>query len=655
MQNIAIISSFKSMIYPKETNIFRMTMGRESRFTTQNTVTICASNSQNISIKKGKNINILPKLQQSSVNDESFITVQSLGYRDTQHQSPRPSPHPHTVSASPCFFCIRLSLTAILLLEKGVSILVIAVFSCLFQLNQKLQKRVHRMREMMADKAIKYYRAEDLVMIDAIQRLGLQYYFQNEISDALTRHYEICCSGEGDNDLHDTALRFRLLRQHGYNVSADCFNKFKDKDGYFKQELEKDSKGLMSLFEAYHIRVVGDDILDDIGEFSEHLLRKMTTIEQSKTTIIKNTLSNPYHKSLPRFMALDFLENFEISIKTLHDLSDENNWIKEMQYLVAIDINMAQINHQRELIKVSRWWKGLRLTEELKLARNQPAKWHMWSLACLPGADMAEQRVELTKAISFVYIIDDIFDMYGTLDELILFTEAVNRWEDDNAAGFPNYMRVCLKNLYELINEISENVYDIHGWNPKKFLQKVWKDLFNAFLVEAKWFVSGHTPSTNEYLKNGIVSCGVDIVCAYLFLLLNEGGGKGGKGLLNNHIEFVSLAATICRLWDDLGSAKDENQNGHDGSYVACYINEHKGSSTESAREHVHTMILDAWKCLNETCLSSSLISAYFKEAVLNSARMIPVMYNYDKSRQLPSLEKHMKSLLISEQTTVVS
>ncbi|XP_074267376.1 (3S,6E)-nerolidol synthase 1-like [Silene latifolia] len=426
---MAIISSFKSIIcYPKETQISRMmTVRRESRFTTQNTVTICASNNQSISIKKGENINILPKLQQScSVNDEPHITVQ------------------------------------------------IKVFGSLFQLNQKLQKRVQRIREeMMAHTEIKCYHAEDLVMIDAIQRLGLQYYFQNEISDALTRHYEICGSIEGDCDLHDTALRFRLLRQHGYNVSADCFSKFKDKDGNFKQELRKDSKGLMSLYEAYQFRVPGDDILDDIGELSGHLLRKMDNDEPSEGSVIEKTLKNPYHTSLPRLMALDFLENVEITMNSLHNLSDESSWLKEIQYLAAIDINMAQINYQRETTQVSTWWKGLRLTEELKRARNQPAKWHMWSLTCLPSPDMAEQRVELTKAIAFVYIIDDIFDMYGTLDELILFTEAVNRWEYDNITGLPNYMRVCLKNLDELINEISEKAYDIHGWNPKEFLHKV--------------------------------------------------------------------------------------------------------------------------------------------------------------------------------------
>lgn len=51
----------------------------------------------------------------------------------------------------------------------------------------------------------------------------------------------------------------------------------------------------------------------------------------------------------------------------------------------------------------------------------------MWSLACLTDPNLSEERVELTKPISLIYIIDDIFDIYGTIEELTLFTEAVSR------------------------------------------------------------------------------------------------------------------------------------------------------------------------------------------------------------------------------------
>lgn len=61
------------------------------------------------------------------------------------------------------------------------------------------------------------YQIEELVMIDAIQRLGLEYYFQEDINAALRKWSKV---EEGGHNLHDVALRFRLLRQAGYNVQA---------------------------------------------------------------------------------------------------------------------------------------------------------------------------------------------------------------------------------------------------------------------------------------------------------------------------------------------------------------------------------------------------------------------------------------------------
>ena len=68
------------------------------------------------------------------------------------------------------------------------------------------------------------------------------------------------------------------------------------------------------------------------------------------------------------------------------------------------------------------------MAKQLKYARNQPIKWHMWSMAVLTDPSLSEQRIELTKPISLVYILDDIFDVYGKIDELTLLTEAVNRY-----------------------------------------------------------------------------------------------------------------------------------------------------------------------------------------------------------------------------------
>ena len=49
-------------------------------------------------------------------------------------------------------------------------------------------------------------------------------------------------------------------------------------------------------------------------------------------------------------------------------------------------------------------------------------------MACLTDPELSDQRIDLTKPISFIYIIDDIFDVHGTLEELTLFTEAINKY-----------------------------------------------------------------------------------------------------------------------------------------------------------------------------------------------------------------------------------
>ncbi|XP_055808840.1 (3S,6E)-nerolidol synthase 1-like [Solanum dulcamara] len=106
-----------------------------------------------------------------------------------------------------------------------------------------------------------------------------------------------------------------------------------------------------------------------------------------------------------------------------------------------------------------------------------------------------------------------------------------------------------------------------------------------------------------------------------------------GLGVSSIHLEDISAmsssTAMILRLWDDLGSAKDENQEGNDGSYVECYMKVNKDASILSAREHVIKLIEDEWKQLNRVylCLMSSS-SRSFSKASLNSARMVPLVYN---------------------------
>jgi len=82
----------------------------------------------------------------------------------------------------------------------------------------RLKGEVKKMLTSAMDKL-----SQKLNLIDQIQRLGLAYHFEIEIDKELEQihrsYFEYHC-GDNDEDLHTTALLFRLLRQQGYDVSC---------------------------------------------------------------------------------------------------------------------------------------------------------------------------------------------------------------------------------------------------------------------------------------------------------------------------------------------------------------------------------------------------------------------------------------------------
>ncbi|KAG8635276.1 probable terpene synthase 13 isoform X2 [Manihot esculenta] len=498
-------------------------------------------------------------------------------------------------------------------------------------LQKKLRSLMHNVNKEGEDAA------QGLAMVDAIQRLGIEYHFQEEIDMILQRHY-MMHGTYNYNDLHEAALGFRLLRQEGYHVLA-VFDKFKDREGKFKQNVDYDIKGLLGLYEASQLSIGREDhILDEAGDYSYRLLNSwVTQLDDNQARAVEKTLEYPHHKSLARFMAKHFIR----------DLQGGNiGWMNELQQLAKLDFTRVQSQCQQEILQISRWWKDLGLSAKLKFARNQPLKWYIWSMATLKDSNWSEQRIDLTKSISFIYLIDDIFDVHGTLDELILFTEVIKRWDISAAEQLPDYMTTCFKALDNVTNEISYKVYKQHGWNPVNSLRKAWGSLCSAFLVEGRWFASGQLPSAEEYLENGIVSSGVHVVLVHVFFLLGHGLTREAVELVNSYPPIISSSATILRLWDDLGTAKDEDQDGHDGSYIEYYMKENEGCKVENAREQVKQKISEAWKQLNKECLFRKPFSSTFTDACLNLARMVPLMYNYDHKQRLPVLECLVNSLL---------
>lgn len=64
-------------------------------------------------------------------------------------------------------------------------------------------------------------RKQSLVLVDVIQRLGLEHHFDEEIEMILGRIYHSTTNSTAlQSDLYHLSLYFRLLRNQGYHVAA---------------------------------------------------------------------------------------------------------------------------------------------------------------------------------------------------------------------------------------------------------------------------------------------------------------------------------------------------------------------------------------------------------------------------------------------------
>lgn len=75
-----------------------------------------------------------------------------------------------------------------------------------------------------------------------------------------------------------------------------------------------------------------------------------------------------------------------------------------------------------------RWWKNLDFVSKLPFARDRLVELYFWILGVYfePQYSLARRRV--TKVIAMTSVLDDIYDIYGTPEELKLLTDAMERF-----------------------------------------------------------------------------------------------------------------------------------------------------------------------------------------------------------------------------------
>ena len=69
------------------------------------------------------------------------------------------------------------------------------------------------------------------------------------------------------------------------------------------------------------------------------------------------------------------------------------------------------------------------LKEKLSFSRDRLIENYLWAMGIISEPRFSNYRKGITKFVCIPSTIDDMYDIYGSLDELEHFTDAVNRYD----------------------------------------------------------------------------------------------------------------------------------------------------------------------------------------------------------------------------------
>jgi (-)-alpha-terpineol synthase len=83
-----------------------------------------------------------------------------------------------------------------------------------------------------------------------------------------------------------------------------------------------------------------------------------------------------------------------------------------------------------------------------------------------------------------------------------------------------------------------------------------WADLCRSYLLEAKWYHSGYTPSLQDYIQNAWISISGPVILVHAYFLATNPITKDTLDCLEEYPNIIRYSSMILRLADDLGTSK---------------------------------------------------------------------------------------------------
>nr|XP_009766331.1 PREDICTED: 5-epi-aristolochene synthase 2-like [Nicotiana sylvestris] len=249
----------------------------------------------------------------------------------------------------------------------------------------------------------------------------------------------------------------------------------------------------------------------------------------------------------------------------------------------------------------------------------------------------------------FIYIrLDDTFDAYGTIKELDIYTDAIERWDISEIDRLPDYMKISYKALLDLHEDYEKELSSDGRSHVVYHAKERVKELVRNYNIEAKWFIEGYKPHFSEYLSNGLATSTYYSCPTTCYLGVKSITEQDFEWLAKNP-KIFEASAILCRIIDDIATYEVEKSRGQIATGIECYMRDY-GVSTEEAMTKFQEMVDAAWKDVNEGILRPTPVSMELLSRILNFARIVDFTYKNNQdgyTNPEKVLKPHIITLLV--------
>jgi len=248
---------------------------------------------------------------------------------------------------------------------------------------------------------------------------------------------------------------------------------------------------------------------------------------------------------------------------------------------------------------------------------------------CIFEPEFSQSRIAFAKLATVAVVLDDLYDTHGMLGELKTITEGVRRWDLSLIDDLPNNIKIACQFFFNTANELAVEVVKKQGRDMTAILKDSWQRYFGSYLQEAEWITTGHAPTFNEYIKNGLASSGMCILNLFPLLLMGQLLPNNTLSQIHSPSKIQELLELTVRVVDDLIDFEDEKEHGEMASSIECYMKDNPDSTVESALNHIKGILHLSLEGLNREFIKQDSVPLCCKKFTFNIARGLQFLYKY--------------------------